>query len=297
MIFTFIHAHSDEHSVVLMCKVLKVSTSGYYKWINKQNQPPSEREAYRTEIQQKISKSFHESFGTYGSPRVHADLVEWGYVISQKTVARMMNEMGLSATQKDKFVVTTDSEHDQMIYPNQLNRQFNVEEPNRVWVTDITYIWTLEGWLYLASVMDLFSRKIVGWSLASHMRKELCIQALNMAIIQRQPEKKELMHHSDRGSQYCSNEYIELLNENEMQISMSKKGDPYDNACIESFHATIKKDLIYRRRFKTRAEAIKAINYYISNFYNERRKHSKLGNCSPNQFERKHQKYEVVRIS
>lgn len=297
MIYIFIQAHSDEHSVVTMCKVLEVSTSGYYKWLKKQNQPLTEREAYRLELQQKISKSYYESFGTYGSPRVHADLVEWGYVISQKTVARVMNEMGLSAKQKEKFVVTTDSEHDQKIYPNQLNRKFNVEKPNRVWVTDITYIWTLEGWLYLASVMDLFSRKIVGWSLASHMRRELCIQALNMAIIQRQPEKEELMHHSDRGSQYCSTEYIDILNEYEMKISMSKKGDPYDNACIESFHATIKKDLIYRRRFKTKAEAIKAINYYISNFYNERRKHSKLGNCSPNQFERNHQKFEVARIS
>jgi transposase InsO family protein len=144
--------------------------------------------------------------------------------------------------------------------------------------------------------MDLFSRKIVGWSLADHMKKELAIQALNMAIIQRQPGK-ELIHHSDRGSQYCSHDYIDILKEKEMNISMSKKGDPYDNACIESFHATIKKDLIYRRRFKTRVEAIKAVNYYISSFYNERRKHSTLGNSSPNQFERNHQVNESEKIS
>lgn len=268
-----------------MCQVLKVSTSGYYKWLKQQSSPPSEKEKYREEIKQKISKSFHESFGTYGSPRVHDDLIDWGYTISQKTVARMMSEMGLKATQKEKFVVTTDSDHDLFIYPNILNRQFSVKEPNQVWVTDITYIWTLEGWVYLASVMDLFSRKIVGWSLADHMKKELAIQALNMAIIQRQPGK-ELLHHSDRGSQYCSHDYIDILKEKEMNISMSKKGDPYDNACIESFHATLKKDLIYRRRFKTRVEAIKAVNYYISSFYNERRKHSTLGNSSPNQFER-----------
>jgi putative transposase len=268
-----------------MCQVLKVSPSGYYKWLKLQSSPPSEKALYRAEIQQKISKSFHESFGTYGSPRVHDDLLDWGYMISQKTVARMMNEMGLKATQQEKFVVTTDSNHELTIYPNKLNRQFNVEEPNKVWVTDITYIWTLEGWVYLASVMDLFSRKIVGWSLADHMKKELAIKALNMAIIQRQPGK-ELLHHSDRGSQYCSRDYINILKEQEMNISMSKKGDPYDNACIESFHATLKKDLIYRRRFKTRVEAIKAINYYISSFYNERRKHSTLGNLSPNQFER-----------
>jgi transposase InsO family protein len=234
-----------------MCQVLKVSTSGYYKWLNQQSSPPSEKEKYRVEIQQKISKSFHESFGTYGSPRVHDDLIDWGYTISQKTVARMMREMGLKATQPEKFVVTTDSNHDLNIYPNILNRQFSAEEPNQVWVTDITYIWTLEGWVYLASVMDLFSRKIVGWSLADHMKKELAIQALNMAIIQRQPGK-ELLHHSDRGSQYCSHDYIGILKEKEMNISMSKKGDPYDNACIESFHATIKKDLIYRGDLKQR---------------------------------------------
>lgn len=275
-----------------MCKVLDVSTSGYYKWLKNQSRPFSEKELYRLEIQQKISKSFHESFGTYGSPRVHSDLVEWGYIISQKTVARIMHEMGLRATPMEKFVVTTDSDHELTIYPNILKRQFKTEEPNRVWVTDITYIWTLEGWVYLSSVMDLFSRKIVGWSLGSHMKKELCLQALNRAIVSRQPGEG-LIHHSDRGSQYCSHEYTNLLNQRNMQISMSKKGDPYDNACIESFHATLKKDLIYRRRFTTRSEAKKAINHYISSFYNEKRRHSTLGNCSPNQFERNHQKLQM----
>jgi transposase InsO family protein len=201
----------------------------------------------------------------------------------------MMKEMGLKATPKAKFVVTTDSNHDLNIYPNLLNRRFNVEEPNQAWVSDITYIWTLEGWVYLSSVMDLFSRKIVGWSLSSHMKKELSIQAVNMAITTRRPDVG-LIHHSDRGSQYCSHDYIDILKGQKMQISMSRKGDPYDNACIESFHATIKKDLIYRRRFTTRVEAIKAINHYISSFYNEKRKHSTLGNCAPNQFERTHRK-------
>jgi putative transposase len=282
--------------VVKMCKVLDVSKSGYYKWLKLQSQPPSEKETYRKEIEQKICKSFHESQGTYGSPRVHSDLVEWGYTISQKTVARTMQELGLSASPKEKYVVTTDSNHDQKIYPNIVKRQFNVKEPNQIWVTDITYIWTLEGWVYLSSVMDLFSRKIVGWSMAAHMKKELSIQTINMAIISRQPEEG-LIHHSDRGSQYCSTHYTDILKKHEMQISMSKKGDPYDNACIESFHATIKKELIYRRRFATREEAIKAINYYISSFYNEKRKHSTLGYCSPNEFERKHQLNEVDYIS
>ncbi|QQZ11516.1 IS3 family transposase [Heyndrickxia vini] len=290
--YAFIQAHSDEYAVWKMCKVLEVSTSGYYKWLRVQNNPLSKKEYYRLEIQQKISRSFHESYGTYGSPRVHDDLMEWGYSISQKTVARMMKEMGLRATPIEKYVVTTDSNHDLTIYPNLLNRQFDVEEPNKVWVADITYIWTLEGWLYLSSIMDLFSRKIVGWSLATHMKKELAIQALNMAIVSRQPEDG-FIHHSDRGSQYCSHDYIDILKEQNAQISMSKKGDPYDNACIESFHATIKKDLIYRRRFKTREEAVKAINYYISSFYNGKRKHTTLDNCSPNQFEKKQQQNEV----
>ena len=207
-----------------MCKVLGVSPSGYYKWQKNQNNP-SEKEVLRLEIQQKIGKSFHESYGTYGSPRVHDDLVEWGYIISQKTVARIMKEMGLRATPIERYVVTTDSNHDLNIYPNLLKRQFDVEEPNKVWVSDITYIWTLEGWVYLSSVMDLFSRKIVGWSLASHMKKDLTIQALSRAIISRQPGEG-LIHHSDRGSQYCSHDYTDILKEQKVQISMSKKGDP-----------------------------------------------------------------------
>jgi putative transposase len=296
VIYRFIQAHSDEHAVAKMCKVLEVSSSGYYKWVKNLNSPLSEKEIYRLELQQKISKSYHESFGTYGSPRVHSDLLDWGYIVSLKTVARIMKEMGLKAIPPEKFVVTTDSNHDLNIYPNLLDRQFDVKEPNQSWVADITYIWTLEGWVYLSSVMDLYSRKIVGWSMASHMKKELSIQALHMAIVSRQPGEG-LIHHSDRGSQYCSHDYTDILKEQKMQISMSKKGDPYDNACIESFHATIKKELIYRRRFNTRAEAIKAINNYISGFYNERRKHSTLGNYSPNQFERMHQQNELENIS
>lgn len=279
-----------------MCEVLGVSKSGFYKWSKKQSHPPTEKENYRNEVKQKIMKSFHESFGTYGSPRVHQDLIDWGYTISEKTVARMMNELGIFASPKEKFVITTDSNHNFHVYPNELERDFNVEEPDRVWVADITYIWTLEGWVYLASIMDLFSRKIVGWSADTHMKKELAIQALNMALVSRKPEPG-IIHHSDRGSQYCSNDYIEILDEKRFKISMSRKGDPFDNACMESFHASLKKDLIYRRRFETKEEAIKATNYYISNFYNERRKHSTLGYCSPNQFERDYKQKPVEKIS
>lgn len=278
-----------------MCEVLQVSTSGYYKWLNKHDQEPSEREKYKKEIQQQIAKSFHESEGTYGSPRIYDDLIEWGYMVSQKTVARMMKEMGLRATPNTPYVVTTDSDHDMPIYPNLLMRDFKTDEPNKVWVTDITYIRTLQGWVYLACVMDLFSRKIVGWSISDNMKKELPLEALQRAIITRQP-LEGLIHHSDRGSQYCSHEYTSLLEKNKAQISMSRKGNPYDNACIESFHATIKKELVYRRRFETKAEAEKAINSYIFR-YNERRKHSTLGYYSPNQFERKHLSYKLSNIS
>lgn len=270
-----------------MCKVLHVSKSGYYKWLEQKENPSPEKEDFKKEIEQKIKKSFYKSGETYGSPRVHHDLVEWGYTISQKTVARIMQQLGLRATPAERYVVTTDSNHDLRIYPNILNQEFHAEEPNRVWVADITYIWTLEGWVYLSTIMDLFSRKIVGWSMDATLKKELPLKALKMAITTRQPGS-EVIHHSDRGSQYCSKKYVEELEEGEFQISMSRKGNPYDNACIESFHATIKKDLIYRRRFKGREEAIKAVNYYISSFYNERRKHSTLEYLSPNEMERKY---------
>lgn len=287
MKFEFIYAHRDEYSIVRMCDVLDASKSGYYNWLKNKERNPTEKEERREEIKQKIKKSFHESFGTYGSPRVYDDLVEWGYVVSQKTVARLMKEMGLRASPEEKYVVTTDSDHDFPIYPNILDRNFDVENPNEVWVTDITYIKTLEGWLYLATVIDLYARKVVGWSTGRNITKELVLKALRMAITIRQPEEG-LIHHSDRGSQYCSNDYVNELNKNKMKISMSRTGNPYDNACIESFHATIKKDLVYRRRFKTREEAKKAINYYISSFYNERRKHSTLGYLSPNKFEQEY---------
>ena len=283
--FEFIEAHKREFSIVKMCRVLKVSTSGYYKWLAKQAAPITEKEEYKMKVTQKIKQSFHESYGTYGSPRVHKDLLEWGYPLSQRTVANIMRVLELCATQPRSYVTTTDSSHDALVYPNILKRMFYVEEPDQVWVADITYIRTLEGWVYLASIMDLYSRKIVAWEMADHMKVDLVLIALKKAFFIRRP-KKGLIHHSDRGAQYCSTEYIELLKKHGCQISMSKKGDPYDNACIESFHATIKKEMIYRQKFQTKKAAFKAINGYISNFYNERRRHSTLGYRSPNQFER-----------
>jgi len=279
-----------------MCKVLGVSRTGYYRWKERMKNPNLEKQMFKEELCGKIKKSYYESLCTYGSPRVYRDLLDWGYEISLKTVARYMHKMDLRAIPTEKFVMTTDSNHDRPVYPNIVNRKFNISKPNRVWVADITYIWTLEGWLYLASVMDLYSRKIVGWALDSHMRKDLPLEALNNALNSRKVTKK-LIHHSDRGSQYCSNDYIDKLVDNKIKISMSRKGDPYDNACIESFHATIKKELIYRTRFVSRADARKAIANYIVSFYNERRRHSTIGYFSPNNYERKYRLLNTQKIS
>lgn len=282
--------------MVRMCDVLGVSSSGFYKWLERQDREPTAQEKWRKEMKRKISHFFHESMGTYGCIRIHRDLLDEGYVVSEKTVGRLMNELGLRATPKEKYIVTTDSNHSLPIYENLLDQNFDVEEPNHVWATDITYIWTLQGWVYLACVIDLFSRKVVGWALADHMKKELTLQALRMALVSRQPEAGWL-HHSDRGSQYCSHEYRQELIENGAQISMSRKGNPYDNACVESFNATIKKELVYRRQFQTKSEAIQVINGYISAFYNERRRHSKLDYLSPNQYEQIHRQQEMVHCS
>lgn len=276
--------------------MLGVSRQGYLNWRYRIQNPNLEKLAAQEEIIQKVAQSYHESGATYGSPRVHQDLLEWGYTISQKKVANLMTEMGLSALSPTKFMVTTDSNHIQHVYPNLVNRKFDVDEPNHVWVADITYIWTYEGWLYLASIMDLYSRKIIGWSIDTHLRKELPLQALQIALGSREITG-QLTHHSDRGVQYCSNAYVDLLNHKQIQISMSRKGDPYDNACIESFHATIKKELVYRTRFATRSEARRAISNYVVSFYNERRRHSKLDYLSPNNFERKSRLLSIEKIS
>ncbi|MGY0695044.1 IS3 family transposase [Virgibacillus sp. FSP13] len=284
MKFDFIYKNRVDYSVVKMCDLLDVSKSGYYKWL-KTKASKGKREKVREKIKRLIRKVFHGSYGTYGSPRIWNELRKLGIKISEKTVGRYMREMGLSATPGKRFVVTTDSNHSNPIYPNLLNRKFNPDRPDRAWVTDVTYIWTSEGWLYLATVMDLYSRKIVGWNMDKTLAKELCIVALDRALAFRNPSKN-LIHHSDRGSQYTSNEYIERLKEQNIQISMSRRGNCWDNACIESFHASIKKELIYRMKFKTREEATKAIWHYIMSFYNERRIHSTLGYISPNQYER-----------
>lgn len=284
MIYAFIDSHKDEFSIVKMCKILGVSKSGYYRWLSREATPLTEKEQKDLILSKKIFQVFVENFGTYGSPRIYEELKEAGYTISQKKIANMMREMNLRATIPKVYQASSMSKNDAS-YPNVVNRNFQVTSINSVWVADITYIRTVEGWLYLATVMDLCSRKIVGWAMAEHMKESLVIEALHHALVSRNPSKGWI-HHSDQGSQYMSTTYIELLKENQAIISASRKGNPYDNACIEAFHATIKKECIYRQKIETIKEAKRLVENYILNFYNVKRRHSTLGYLSPAQFER-----------
>lgn len=278
-----------------MCRVLEVSRSGYYNWLVQKRKEVTERQKRREEVQCKIYKFYHESFGTYGATRIHKDLLADGYKVSERTVGRYMQEMGLRAIPLNPYTITTDSNHEEPIFEDLVQQDFEVSEPNQVWVSDITYIWTAEGWLYLAIILDLYSRKIIGWYAADHMRKEIVLNALRMAIDSRQPGEG-LIVHSDRGSQYASLDYREELTTIKALGSMSRKGNPFDNACAETFFATIKKELIYRRSFMKRTETISLINWYISSFYNERRRHSTNGYLSPNQYERGHYELDTIHM-
>jgi putative transposase len=264
-----------------MCTVLEVSRSGYYKWIQHK---PSAREKRREALKKRIRKLFHLSKKRSGSPKIAAALREEGYVVSNKTVSRLMKEMGLKSCTVRKYKATTNSKHSMPVHENLLNRRFKVLAPHEVWVADITYIPTGEGWLYLASVMDLYSRKIVGWATGSRMTQELVLDALDLAY-KRQKPAPGLMHHSDRGSQYACTEYTQRLKDNKMIGSMSRKGNCYDNACIESFHSSLKKELVYQTKFKTRKQAANELYTYIEFDYNRSRTHSTLGYKTPHRFE------------
>lgn len=281
MIYSFIEDHREQYRVTKMCEVLEVSTSGYYKWRKKVESAQQKRKEGALKL---IHQTFYDNREVYGSTRIQRMLLKEGVPLSEKTVSNYMRELGLCATVPFPYTVTTQSNHEHPIYPNILNRNFYAEHPNEVWVVDITYIWTHQGWLYLATVMDLFSRKIVGFNVSDTLATALPLLALERALYFRSPAEG-LIHHSDQGSQYASSAYTNLLKENKSQISMSRRGDCYDNACIESFHATIKKELIYRMDFKTRKEAEVAVLDYIISFYNEKRIHSTLDYVSPNDFE------------
>ncbi|QDF27038.1 IS3 family transposase (plasmid) [Bacillus tropicus] len=280
--FKFIHRHRFTYRVEKMCQVLHVSRSGYYKW---KHQTKSPKQIQREQITKEIHRIFLESRCLYGSPKVTSILRQKGKQISQKTVARIMKKQGLQSRTVKKYKATTNSKHSYPIQENVLNRQFKVKKPNQVWVADITYVSTKEGWLYVASLMDLYSRKIVGWHADRTMTKELVLKALQQAYFRQKPEGS-VLHHSDRGSQYASHDYQKQLEQYGMQCSMSRKGNCYDNACIESFHGVLKKELIYQQQYTTRAQAQQDIWEYIEIFYNRKRIHSANGYLSPIEKER-----------
>jgi transposase InsO family protein len=280
--FAFIKEHLGAFAIGIVCAVLQVSRSGYYAWLNRPQSPRAKR---RIELAEKIKVVHQANKSVYGSPRVYEALKAEGENVSENTVASVMRQEQIRPKTRRKFVpCTTDSSHLQPVAANHLDRQFKAELPNQKWVTDITYIPTDEGWLYLAGVMDLCSRKIVGWSMADHMKTDLVSDALKMAIARRSPGTG-LLHHSDRGVQYASDAYQHLLQTNCMECSMSRKGNCWDNACAESFWATLKVELVHHEDYATLDEARQSIFEYIEVFYNRQRLHSSLGYLSPEAFE------------
>jgi transposase InsO family protein len=281
MTFRFIEAHRDCWPARLMCETLEVSTAGYYAWRQRPVSPSQQR---RDSLLVEIRAVHAEVKGRYGSPRIHAELVARGRSCSVNTVAKLMHDNDIRAKTARTFRHTTDSNHDLPVADNLLDRNFDPTLPNESWVADITYIPTREGWLYLAAVEDLYSRMVVGWSMAEHMESRLVVDALEMAIQRRLPGE-ELLAHSDRGSQYASDHYQSLLTKHGIECSMSRHADCWDNAPMESFFATLKKELVHDADFATRAQARAAIFEYIEVFYNVQRRHSSLGYVSPVDYE------------
>jgi putative transposase len=281
MKYRFIRQHERAYAVARMCKLLSLCRSGYYAW---KKRKPSQREQENQALIEHIRRIHRLSRRAYGSPRVHAQLRKQGWSCSRKRIARLMRQDGLQGRRKYRKVTTTDSQHDYPIAPNLLNRDFHAEKPNQKWVADITYIPTEEGWLYLAGVLDLFSRKIVGWEMSNQIDADLAENALRMALYQRRPGA-DLLHHSDRGVQYASHTIRDILAANHIQVSMSNRGDCYDNAVMESFFGTLKNEWVHHQKYQTRYQARTDIFAYIEGFYNTVRLHSTLGYLSPNEFE------------
>jgi len=262
-----------------MCRLLRVSPSGYYAW---RVRPESRRAAHDRELMRAIRRLHAESDGTYGSPRIHAELQAEGFNCGRVKVARLMRKAGLKGCPKRRFRVTSRGGH--VSASNLLAQDFSAETMNRRWASDITFIWTGQGWLYLAVVMDLFSRRIVGWSMNRRISRHLVLKALSMALGQRQVEGK-LIHHSDRGAQYLSDDFQALLQQHGISCSLSGAGSCYDNAVVESFFASLKRERIKRRKYRTRDQARADVFDYIERFYNRQRRHSYVGNISPAEFE------------
>jgi putative transposase len=277
--YAAILAEKARFPVEMMCELLEVSTSGFYAW---QKRPESLRTQRDRDLGAMIEAAFVESRFTYGTPRMTAELRDLGEAVAKKRVARLMREKGIAGRKPRRFVVTTDSAHRFFVPINRLQRRFTVGGKERVWAADITYVPTQEGWLYLAVVLELNTRNVVGWATSSEIDSSLVIEALQMAL-----GRSELpqMHHSDRGSQYASDAYQALLAKHRIEASMSRSGDCWDNAVVESFFATLKRECVHRVRFATRREATAQLFDYIECFYNRKRRHSALGFRSPNAYE------------
>lgn len=283
MKFGFILAEDGRKTfpVAAMCRVLQVSTSGYYAWLQRK---PSEREQRRAVLTDKVKAAHAGSRGTYGSPRVTKKLRKSGEKVSTKTVAKIMQESELAARRKRRFKATTDSRHTKRIADNLLQRDFTADAPNRVWVTDVTAVWTLVGWVYLAAIVDLFSRRVVGWAMSESNDTTLALAALDRALLLRKPPPG-LIHHSDRGSPYGSDDYISRLDAVGIIRSMSRTGDCWDNAVAESFFSTLEFECRGLHAFADLDDAQRVIGEYIDGFYNTERLHSTIDYCSPIEYE------------
>ena len=282
MIFQFMAEHQGEFGVTRMCDVLKVSSSGFYARLNRE---PSVREQENAALVVAIRQVYERSRQTYGSPRIHAELQTMGKVVSRKRVARLMRLNGIQARRKQRYKTTTRQHPDWEPAPNLVAQNFHAQTTNATWLADITYIDTREGWLYLAAILEVYSRKIVGWSMSERLQKQLVADALTMAV-GRRDLGDHLIHHSDRGSQYTSHDFLALLQRHAIQVSMSDAGNCYDNAMMESFFATLKTECV-TDRFETRHQARQAIFEYIEVWYNRCRCHSALGYLSPEQYEQR----------
>jgi len=281
MRYRAIQEQDRRYPIRLMCRALAVSPAGYYAW---RVRPESQRSRQNRTLRATIRVLHRESRETYGSPRIWDALVKQGHRIGEHRVARLMRQDGIRAKTVKKWRATTQSNHRLPVAENTLNRQFTVAAPNRVWAGDLTYVWTTEGWLYLAVILDLYSRRVIGWAMGQRLTVDLAERALTMALANRAPTAG-LLHHSDRGSQYAATSYQQVLAAHGVTASMSRKGNCWDNACIESFFGTLKRELVYHRHYATRDEAKQDIFEYIEVFYNRKRRHSTLSYDSPAEYE------------
>jgi transposase InsO family protein len=281
MKYRAIRDHADRFAVRLMCRTLRVSPAGYYVW---RDRPEPGRQTENRRLVTEIRAHHARSDRTYGSPRITRDLRAAGHPVSENRVARLMRAHAIRARTVKKWRATTNSSHALPVAANTLNRAFRVDAPDRVWAGDITYVWTDEGWLYLAAVLDLYSRAVIGWAMGRRLTAGLATEALTMALRRRKPAAG-LLHHSDRGVQYAAHDYQRVLSEHGIACSMSRKGNCWDNAAVESFFRTLKVEHVYHQRYPTREEAKQDIFRWIEVFYNRQRRHSTLGYRSPAEFE------------